>query len=103
VPLVDQRAHLPIERRSAAAYDVRPVDVGVGHDQDCAVAQLRDVELVLADAGAERGDDRLIPRGRASCRSAPSRRSGSCRAAAGSLGTPSRPCLPIRPPIALDR
>ena len=34
------------------------VDVGVGHDDDLVVAQLVDVELVAADAGAERGDQR---------------------------------------------
>ena len=34
------------------------VDVGVGHDDDAVVAQLREVEVVLADAAAERGDHR---------------------------------------------
>ena len=37
---------------------MRAVDVGVGHDDDLVVAQLLDVELVAADAGAERGDER---------------------------------------------
>ena len=32
------------------------VHVGVGHDDDLAVAQAGDVEIVLADAGTERGD-----------------------------------------------
>ena len=35
---------------------MRAVDVGVGHDDDAVVAQLGDVEIVLADAGAEGGD-----------------------------------------------
>ncbi len=34
------------------------VHVGVRHDDDAVVAQLRDVEIVAADAGAERGDQR---------------------------------------------
>ena len=34
------------------------VDVGVRHDDDLVVAQLVDVELLVADAGAERGDQR---------------------------------------------
>ena len=38
--------------------DVRAVDVGVGHDDDAVVAELREVEL-LADPGADRGHDRL--------------------------------------------
>ncbi len=36
--------------------DVRSVDVGIGHQDELAVAQLGDVEVVLADAAAERGD-----------------------------------------------
>src|SRR3546814_4451081 len=36
--------------------DVAAVHIGVGHDDDLVVAQLVDVELVAADAGAERGD-----------------------------------------------
>ena len=36
----------------------RAVDVGVGHDDDLVVAQLVGIELVAADAGAERGDQR---------------------------------------------
>ena len=77
-------------RRSAAAADVGAVhDVGVGHDDDAVVAQLVDVEVVAADAGAQRGDQRedLVRLLTAASRSAPSRRSGSCRAAAGSPGT----------------
>ena len=36
---------------------MRAVDVRVGHDDDLVVAQLLDVEVVAADAGAERGDE----------------------------------------------
>ena len=37
---------------------MRAVDVGVGHDDDLVVAQLLDVEVVAADAGAQRRDQR---------------------------------------------
>jgi len=37
---------------------VRAVHVRVGHDDDAVVAQFRDVEVVLADAAAECGDQR---------------------------------------------
>ena len=38
--------------------DVRAVHVGVGHDDDLAVAQLGGVEIVLADARADGRDQR---------------------------------------------
>src|SRR3569623_1693619 len=37
---------------------MRAVDIGVGHDDDLVVAQLLDVEIVAADAGAHRLDQR---------------------------------------------
>jgi hypothetical protein len=37
---------------------VGAIDVRVGHDDDAVIAQLRDVEVVLADSAAERGDQR---------------------------------------------
>ena len=37
---------------------MRAVDIGVGHDDDLVIAELGEVELVLADARAERGDQR---------------------------------------------
>ena len=79
VAALDQLGHLPEQERQQQRADVRAVDVGVGHDDDAVVAQLGDVEVVaagaLADAGAERGDQRqdLVARDAAS-RSAPSRR-----------------------------
>ena len=74
------------------------VDVGVGHDDDLVVAQLVDVELVAADAGAQRGDQRAdFLADPASCRSGRARRSGSCRARAGSPGSRGRgPAWPSR-------
>jgi hypothetical protein len=57
VARVDQLGHLPEEEGQQQRPDVRAVDVGVGHDHDLVVARLREVEL-LADAAADRGDDR---------------------------------------------
>ena len=58
VAALDQLRHLPVEEGQQQRADMRAVDVGVGHDDDLVVAQLVGVELVAADAGAERGDQR---------------------------------------------
>ena len=58
MPVLDDRAHLAEEEGEQQGADVRAVDVRVGHDDDLVVAQLLDVEVVAADAGAERGDER---------------------------------------------
>ena len=75
------------------------VDIGVGHDDDLVVAQLVGVEFLAADAGAQRRDQRARFRPTtASCRSAPARRSGSCRAAAAPPGWRGcAPCLALPP------
>ena len=75
VALLHQLRHLPVEEREQQRADVGAVDVGVRHDDDLVVAQLRQVEVVAADAGAERRDQRadLLAR-RASCRSGPAPR-----------------------------
>ncbi len=57
MPLVDERTHLPIEKSQEQRTDVRSVDIGVGHYEDPAVAQFRDVELVFADPASHRRDD----------------------------------------------
>src|SRR5258707_7221822 len=54
---VDDLAHLAIEESQEQGADVSAVHVGVGHDADFVIAQLISIELV-ADAGAERGDQR---------------------------------------------
>ena len=75
VAAVDQLRHLPVEERQQQRADVGAVDVGVRHDDDLVVAQLVDVELLVADAGAERGDQRAdLLAATASCRSARARR-----------------------------
>ena len=67
VAALDQLLHLPVEEREDQRADVGPVDVGVGHDDHPVVAELLEVELV-ADARADRGDDRLdLARSRAPC------------------------------------
>ena len=37
---------------------MRAIDVGIGHDDDLVIAQLVEVELIAANAGAHRGDQR---------------------------------------------
>ena len=49
---------MAVEERQQQRPDVRPVDVGVGHDDDPVVAQLRDVEAVANPAS--QGDDQRL-------------------------------------------
>ena len=60
VARVDDLGHVPIEERQQQRPDVGAVHVGVGHDDDPVVPQLRDVEAVAdaLDPGAERDDQR---------------------------------------------
>ena len=59
VSVGDQIAHLAVEEREQQRPDVRAVHVGVGHDHDPVVPELREVEVLLADPAAERRDHRL--------------------------------------------
>ena len=54
---LDQLGHVAEEEREQQRADVAAVHVRVGHQNDFVVAQLGGIEIVLADAGAERGDD----------------------------------------------
>ena len=56
VVALDQLRHVAEEEGEQQRADVRAVHVGVGHEDDLAVADLGGVEVVLADAAAERGD-----------------------------------------------
>ncbi len=56
VPAPHQVVHLPIEEGQQQGADVRAVHVGVGHDDDLAVAALAEVDF-FADAGADGRDD----------------------------------------------
>ena len=58
VAVAHDLGELAVEEREQQRADVRAVDVGVGHQHDLVVAELGEVEL-LADAGADRGDERL--------------------------------------------
>ena len=58
VAALDQLRHLPIEERQQQRANMRPIDIGIGHDDDAVVAQLLRVVLFLADAAAKRGDQR---------------------------------------------
>ncbi|MCY1230553.1 hypothetical protein D9M72_429670 [compost metagenome] len=55
---LDQFRHLAEEEGEQQGADMGAVDVGVRHDDDLVIAQLVGVELVLADRGAECGDQR---------------------------------------------
>ncbi len=56
VAALDELGHVAEEEGEQQGADVRAVDVGVGHEDELAVAQLGGVEVVLADAAAERRD-----------------------------------------------
>jgi len=53
-----QIRHLPVEKREQQRADMRAVDIRVRHDDDSMVAQLFRLEVVLADAGPKRRDQR---------------------------------------------
>ena len=58
VPGSDQLGHLAVEERQQQRADVRPVDVGVGHDDDLVVAKFLEVEFLAPDRSAKRLDHR---------------------------------------------
>jgi hypothetical protein len=58
VAALDQVGHLAVEEGEQQGADVGAVDVRVGHDNDAVVAQLLGLEVLLADAGAQRRDER---------------------------------------------
>ena len=58
VPVLDQLRHLPVKEGQQQGTDVRAVDVGVGHDHDLVIAQLLEVEFLVADRSAQSLDQR---------------------------------------------
>src|SRR6185437_890103 len=58
IAAVDQRLHLAVEEGQKQGADVAAVDVGVGHDDDAVIARLVGLEILAADAGAERLNQR---------------------------------------------
>src|SRR6266481_2091159 len=57
VAALDQLLHVAKEKREQQGADVAAVDVRVGHQNYFVIAQLAGVEIILADPGAQRGDD----------------------------------------------
>jgi len=56
VAAFNQFRHVPEEKREEQGADVGAVDVGVGHQDDLAVAHFGRIEVVLRNARAEGGD-----------------------------------------------
>src|SRR5438270_4102362 len=52
--LLDQFAHLAEEEGQQQCADMAAIDIRVGHDDDAVIARLRRLEILAADAGAER-------------------------------------------------
>ena len=55
-PALDHRHHVAEEERQEQRPDVGAVHVGIRHEDDLVVPELPEVELVRADAGAQRRD-----------------------------------------------
>ncbi len=53
---LDQLRHVTEEEGQQQRTNVRPVNIGVSHQDQLAVAQLRRIEIILANAAAERRD-----------------------------------------------
>jgi len=58
VPALDELGHLTVKEGQQQGPDVAAVDVRVGHDDHAVIAQVRAIEVVAADTGAERADQR---------------------------------------------
>ena len=56
VALLDEGLHLAVEEGHEQGPDVRPVDVGVGHDDDLVVAELLQAEVGLPEVRPQGGD-----------------------------------------------
>ena len=56
VSALDQFLHVAEEERQQQRADVASVHVGVGHQNDFAVAHFRGIKIFLRNTGAERGD-----------------------------------------------
>src|SRR5262249_1445701 len=54
---LDHGHHVAEEERQQKRSDVRAIHVGIRHEDDFVVAELRDVELLRPDAGAQGGDE----------------------------------------------
>ena len=64
VSALDELLHMPEEEREQERANVRAVHVGIGHQDDFAVPQFRNVEIVFTNTSAQRrnhGADFLMP------------------------------------------
>ena len=86
MPAGDQLRHLAIEEGQQQRGDMRAVDIGVGHDDDALIAQIAPRGISRPCRSPAPAPDRSVPGSAAACRRRRWRRSGSCRAAAGSPG-----------------
>src|SRR2546425_10208436 len=59
MPALDDLLIVPVEEGEQQGADVGAVDVGVAHEDDGVVAQLREVLVLLAHARTEGGDEHL--------------------------------------------
>ncbi len=95
MPVPHQFRQFAVEERHQQRGDVRAVHVGVGHDDDAAVAQLRRGRSGRRRRSPAPRSGPSAPGSAAACRPTRWRRSGSCRAAAAPPG--SRGCAPAWP------
>ena len=61
---LDQFGHVTEEEREQQRTNVRTIHVGIRHEDDFCVTQLRRIEVIFADAASECGDhgpDFLVP------------------------------------------
>src|SRR5205814_1474849 len=52
----DESTHLAVKEGQKERSDVRPINIGVGHDNDFVISKLRYIEVILPNTGTERGD-----------------------------------------------
>src|SRR5262249_6061509 len=64
ITALNELRHLPIEEGEKQRTDMGAIDVGIGHDDDLMVAELGEIELVVADPCTKRRDQRTDLRAR---------------------------------------
>ena len=99
MPCVDQLRQVPVDERQQQRRDVIAVRVGVGEDDDLAVAQPATARSSCRGRSRAPSPDPTAPCSRAPSPATRSRCSAPCRAAAGSPAARDRvPAWPIRRP-----
>ena len=59
IATLDRRSHVPEEEGQQQGTDVRPVNIGVRHNDDAVIADLLDVEVVPTDTSPKGRDEHL--------------------------------------------